>query len=757
MVETAFARALNQQPAPAPITPRIVVDASTPLPAGAVSLTQSFFAPGIEQSSLEPLHRARTMMAPSIDYILGLEASTRATTDGGSLLDKSPAAVGIGVQKRTPVVNDPRVRGCRVGSLFASGSHWVPARIDLDTMLSKIDSRWLQDVVVIKGPYSAQYGPGFEFIDFQLLGTPRYECGYESHGSTGVEYRFNGEQVYGHQSLWGGNEDWGYRVAYGHRTGNDYRAGNGVEVPASYNSRFLDVTIGRDVGEDGEVEFTYLRLDQTNVEYPGQAFDMDFLVTDGFDLSYRDRGNQWFDQFDADVWYNRTRFQGDTRNPSKHAQFPFYDFLSFVGDTDVNSSSLGYKMAWSWGDIESSYLTVGTDLRYVKQELNEISSGTLGFSFWFDANSPIPESDQLDPGIFAEYTLQCTDRVALKTGVRADFVESQITDDPAKLAAVGTNDPQSSYAEIVGTDEFDQSFSLLSAYVTGNYQVSPCMALNAGVGYAERPPTLTELYAAESFMFLLQSGLNTVTGDPRLKRERNLQVDASVNWDNGFCRAGLSGFHSWRRDYITFENLRVAVGQHGNNEQSQLKYVNTDRATLFGGEFYAELDANDWLSPFATVSYVAGRDLDRNGNFATRQSSGAGDPSTQVAGLPRGDFSGISGGETESLPGISPLESRIGVRIHEPHNRRRWAVELSARVVDNQDRVARSLLETPTPGFTVWDLRGYWQATDSFLVIAGVENFTDKTYREHLDFRNTDGIQLYQQGIAFYLSTELTY
>ena len=43
-------------------------------------------------------------------------------------------------------------------------------------------------------------------------------------------------------------------------------------------------------------------------------------------------------------------------------------------------------------------------------------------------------------------------------------------------------------------------------------------------GYAERPPTLTEMYAAETFMFVLQNGLNTVTGDPRLNR-------------NGCCRS----------------------------------------------------------------------------------------------------------------------------------------------------------------------------------------------------------------------------
>ena len=55
------------------------------------------------------------------------EAVTRSTTDAGSLIGQSPSALGLGVQRRNPIVNDPRIRGSRIGSLPASGSYWVPA------------------------------------------------------------------------------------------------------------------------------------------------------------------------------------------------------------------------------------------------------------------------------------------------------------------------------------------------------------------------------------------------------------------------------------------------------------------------------------------------------------------------------------------------------------------------------------------------------------------------------------------------------
>ena len=131
--------------------------------------------------------------------------------------------------------------------------------------------------------------------------------------------------------------------------------------------------------------------------------------------------------------------------------------------------------------------------------------------------------------------------------------------------------------------------------------------------------------------------------------------------------------------------------------------------------------------------------------------------SVRVPGLPRGSFSGIVGAAEEPLPGILPLESRVGLRLHQACPRPRWSVELSARIVDSQYRVASSLLESPTEGFTVWDLRSYWQPTDRLLLVAGVENFTDMNYREHLDFRSPSGNAVYQPGANFYFGSELTY
>ncbi len=183
------------QPTPY-LAPRAALTPSVQATDSARALASSVFtSPGVEQSLVRQAKLGTAGFG--VDYVQGEEGFSNVSTDVGSLLGKSNQALGVGTQKRTQIVNDPRLRSSRIGSLAASGSHWVPARVDLDTVLSKIDSRQVSDVVIIPGPYSSLYGPGFQFVDFELARAPRYKDGYETHGRSSVDYKSNGDQVFG--------------------------------------------------------------------------------------------------------------------------------------------------------------------------------------------------------------------------------------------------------------------------------------------------------------------------------------------------------------------------------------------------------------------------------------------------------------------------------------------------------------------------------------------------------------------------------
>ena len=744
----------------APLVPQMVQpDAGQAALDSMSPTTANIFRGGGPRSNLQTGPAANRQLSAA-DKVLGIEAKARNTSDTGSLLGASSNSRGVTTQKRNPIISDPRIRGSRVGQVAASGSYWVPARIDLDTMLSKIDSRLIDAVTVVKGPYAVQYGPGFDFLDFQLARTQRSESGTISGGSSSLNFQSNGEQWYGRQTGYVAGENWGARVGYGIRSGTDYEDGDGIAIPSSYKSRDLDVALGFDFEGGRNLEVIYLHQDQTDVELPGQAFDIDSLMTNGVEATWTDRGVGWADRFTVETWYNESRLRGSAQRASKRATFPFLDIIRYDGTTNVNSLSTGASAKATWELDTDRELTAGTDFRTVRQGLDEISSGRYGFQFFNNANSPIPRSMSANPGLFAELQDNSLEGLTLTAGVRADLVATEILEDAGNLQVVGTGSQP--YADILGTSDFAQTFGLWSIYATGEYELDPNWSIKAAAGHGQRPPSLTELYAAESFMFLLQNGLNTVTGDPRLNSERKTQIDLGVTYSDERFRAGITGFHAWVNERITFENMSVRRGPpFGQVEQVNLRYVNTDLAALYGGELNAEYIVAPWISVFSTLNYVEGRDLTRNGSFATLQADGTtGSPSERVDGVPRGTFGATPGQQLtahEALPGLPPLENRTGLRLNGDVWDVRWNVELAARIVDNQDRVATSLLESATPGFTVWDVRSHWLVNEHLTFVTGIENFTDKTYREHFDFRSASGISVRQPGANFYFGTELTY
>jgi outer membrane receptor protein involved in Fe transport len=268
-------------------------------------------------------------------------------------------------------------------------------------------------------------------------------------------------------------------------------------------------------------------------------------------------------------------------------------------------------------------------------------------------------------------------------------------------------------------------------------------------GYAERAPTLTELYASGPFIGVLQQGTSRLIGDPNLQKERDSQMDVGMKADYGWFKGGVTGFYAVIDNYITFDANKLGPGL------TQVVFTNTNRATLSGGEAFGIIEATSWLSPFVNAAYVQGIDQTHIDNRR----------SPNLASSRRYDLTtGELAAATEALPQIPPLEIRAGFRIHEPLQKPtdspKWTIEFTARVDWGQNDVASSLGELPTAGFTVFDIRTYWQVNKTWLVSAGVENLGDINYRSHLDpiSGNILGVDpLFRPGTNYYFASQFTY
>ncbi|PNY36520.1 hypothetical protein C2E31_11695 [Rhodopirellula baltica] len=436
------------------------------------------------------------------------------------------------------------------------------------------------------------------------------------------------------------------------------------------------------------------------------------------------------DQFSAEFWYNRTRFEGDTSRPGKKKQIPSLltelespSGADGLATTDVDALSAGYRLENILLTQNGQY-AYGTDMIVLNQQLNDIEP----LAPPNDNNFPIPRSHSIDVGLYVEDVEQITDRLSMTAGGRVDGVFADAADHVKGVPILLSDLKQA---------DLEQAFFLGAAYLTADYQLNNQWDVNLGMGFASRAPTLTEMYAEASFIGSLQRGVTFLLGDPKLKQEKLYQLDAALRYSEGKNRFGVQGHYAWIEDFITYDLLDPPGTSDG--FQKGAAFTNTDLAVLSGVELYGQRRLCDYLTLFGTATYTEGTDLTRN---------------TPSRLSPYLDRSARGGSEKEALPGINPLESRLGIVFEDPNPKPTWGIELMARVVDNQSRVARTLEEQPTPGFTTYDVRGY-RAINQWLFTAGIENFTNKFYQEHIDYRSGRGV--YRPGISAYFGTEVTY
>ncbi|MDA7980026.1 MAG: TonB-dependent receptor [Pirellulales bacterium] len=629
----------------------------------------------------------------------GSQPLFRNTKDAGSLLLDSPTSSNISLFRR-PAASDPHIRGFHQRQIYTqlNGGQWVAARWDLDTIVSKIDSGVVEDVIVVKGPYSVLYGPGFSFIDVVTVPTPRFCCGPDYVARSVFNWQENGQGIYARQVIEGGGSYWGFRINAGFRTSNDYESGNDTLIRGSFKHRDIDFALGYDLTPDDRFEFNYVRLDLTDAEFYNQPTDIDFLVTNGFSTRFESDYGIMYDHYTAESWYNRTRLA-----QSGGTGFGGGSFIDAVFvDTYVDQISYGSRNAITWGDQECSHVTVGGDYRVIEQELLETDVFVVMGNPTAPANFDIPRSQSEGYGAF----FQATDYIGpwtITTGSRVDFIDVDV--DPLRS----------------GLQFDDRRFDLWSGFATAEYQLNCEWSLLLGGGHAQRAPSFTELYADSPFIAGNQDGFNFFVGNDQLDKEELTQIDVGLLADYQNMQLAIRGFYGWVDNYITYTPPFVAMS----NPITGYSFRNTD-ATLAGFDINGDYDLGGGLTAFGNLAYTEGRDTVIN----------------------------------QPLYGIYPLQSRVGLRAETGRaDCRGLGVEFSARIVENQDRLATSLDERATPGFTTYDLRSYWRVNPNLLLTSGILNLTDKNYFEHFDFRvsQAEGSPSFQPGRTVYLGGELTY
>ncbi len=342
-------------------------------------------------------------------------------------------------------------------------------------------------------------------------------------------------------------------------------------------------------------------------------------------------------------------------------------------------------------------------------------AATLGtLRFGADYHAEVHESDISNPnapmffvtnfdnarrsiaGLFIENTWQLANRVSLEAGIRANRVTSDADPVNATPAVLGMP-PAVLLRDRFNAADRSERHTLVDAAMRLRLPVSEALALYAGASRKSRAPAYQE-----RFLWLpLQAtaGLadgRTYTGNLDLEPEVAADIEFGLDWRTERFALSPRIYYRTVDDFITGQPTsnaaaRMFATMMGGSEP--LEFANVD-ARFFGMDVDWQLRIADRWRLEGVIDYVRADRRDGTG----------------------------------PLYRIPPLNGLIAVTYERSH----WSVSGEVMGYARQDRVARFNGESETPGYALLNLAARVQLTDNIRMNLGVDNLTDRRYRDHL-------------------------
>ena len=270
----------------------------------------------------------------------------------------------------------------------------------------------------------------------------------------------------------------------------------------------------------------------------------------------------------------------------------------------------------------------------------------------------------------------------------------------------------------------NRNTSATDRYGSGNVSLSyaaiPSLTLFAGIGSNGRIPDAEERFFARAG----SSGMSGMTGmmqengtvgDPDLHYSRNTEGDIGAALEFGPLRVRASLFYSNVRNFIM-------IGEEAAMMSTPVLATtyNNVQARVYGGETSYNLKLMRCLSLAGNVS----------------ESIGVHDPAPH------------DGIYNTNVPEMPPLRGTLALRYVE----RRMFAEVGALAADRQNRVDTDLMETPTPGYAILNMK-LGATYRGFRVNFGIDNLLNRFYYQNLSYTLSpfsSGIRLPEAGRNFF-------
>lgn len=620
---------------------------------------------------------------------------------------------GVYLVGRGPYAMEPQMDGFSGGQINVTidGMRMFGACTDrMDPITSYIEPDNLESFRITHGTGGSRIGNSVGGSFDMVLREPEFGDHRGMRLETGVGFESVSNGVDANGSVEVNREKWAFRTSGTYRNHGQYTGGDGLKVPFSYYEKINLHSVAKiKLRERSTLRFDFLLDDARDVGYPALPMDVGKAQARIYALEFKHRDEyRALSQIKTKLYYNSVFHLMDDSN--RDSTFRLRDENGTPGDTvfmrmDMPgwSETFGFFLEGSVNIGERNRLLFKLD-----DYLNLSRAHMTMFMHHPDYPGEPPMYAETWPDVYRNVTgmyLRNTTRfngdISLNLEGRLDLSRTMVTSETGhRQFAIFGYDIDGGYLEL--PKSLNASLKIDRVSFT---------RLEAGAGYAERLPTISE-----QFGFFLYNALDgyDYLGNPDIGPERSMHLWGHVHFNWTKLKISFRNRFSRVNGYI-LGKVDMEIPQMNLYANGIKRYENLPYASLYGTSLQVQWDPVSFLTLYSLSKYTLGRTGD---------------------GVP--------------LPLISPFRNTTICKF----SKGVVSLQIESEASAAQNRVNRDFGESPTPAFAVFNMRSSirWRiGTTGFESGAGIENIFNRAYSEHLDWGN-----YFRPGRTVFLNLRVT-
>jgi len=579
----------------------------------------------------------------------------------------------------------------------------------MDAMTTRISAMEIEEVEVIKGPYSVRYGQSFGGLINIISVRPKKTDDFKLSGAVDLGYETNGNGQNTGLFLSGTNKKADFILSGTYRNYDNYKSGDGTEIQSSFEAYDYSAKINYNLVKNHTIKLSFRQSFARDVMHAG--LPMDALEDNGIiaAIDYKWNVNS---SFLSEI---NTKFYGSIVDHLMTNEFrPNSKFALAI--SPVSSETYGGKLEFVLTPSKKLFLYSGFDSKFIGKD------GQRNREVYINACSGVvfePALQKVDLiwqnsqttnfGAFSEFHYFANKKIIVSGGIRADMIQS-------KALEVETD-----FLEFYNGNILPEQHTTIDFFSEIKYSFSKEYNISLSAGKASRTPDLLELFINHSSV---GQDAYEYLGNPGLLPEKNMQTDFIISRTGSVFSIYTDFFYSKITDFITAqvdENIPrkfLACKEPFFTKQ----FINIDNAYQYGFDAGFVLDINKNIYVRSNTVYTYAQNMDTD----------------------------------EPLPEISPLS----INTVFGYKREKMQIEISDRYAFAQTRVAETFGEQESSEFNILNFSILYSPLDWLGISFGVDNILDENYYEHTSraYKNmSEQIELFEPGRNFKFSVKFNF